>query len=89
MASKGKTVLKYTKKNMICIKGENSPESLGTSFLKIHWLEPKLFQFKNWFQLRSSFPVGSSQEWKILVGINFWIGITLVLINVFLKMKYQ
>ena len=35
IAPKGQTVLKYTK-NMIYIKGENPPESIGTSFLKIH-----------------------------------------------------
>ena len=57
---------------MIYIKEENPPESIGFSFLKIHWLEPNLYQFKNWFQLKSSFPDWNPQEGKILVGTVFF-----------------
>ena len=31
---------------MIYIKGGNPCESIGTSFLKVPWLEPKIFQLK-------------------------------------------
>ena len=73
---------------MIYIKEENPSESIGTPSLKVPWLEPKIFQIKKMFELRFSLPVGSDQEWEILVGTNFWMGITLVLINISLKMKY-
>ena len=60
-------MLKYTK-NMIYIKGENPLESIGTSFLKIHWLEPKLLQFKNWCQVNTNIKRESPYE---SIGISF------------------
>ena len=38
-------MLKFTK-YMIYIKGENPSESIDTSFLKVPWLDPKIFQIK-------------------------------------------
>ena len=87
LAPKGQTLLKYTK--IWSILKEKNPESIGTSFLKVHWLEPKLFQFKNLLQLKSSNPDWNLQEGKILVGTIFLFKISLVLIKVSLKMKYQ
>ena len=63
-------MLKYTK-NYNKYKGGTPPESVGTSFLKIHLLEPKLFQFKNWFQLKSPISDWNLQEGKIFVGTVF------------------
>ena len=33
--------------NIDHIKGEDPPESIGVSFLKISWLDPEILQFKN------------------------------------------
>ena len=57
-APKGKTCHKDAK-NMQHIKGENPPESIAASFLKISWLEPEIFQVKEWFQVKVSIPVAS------------------------------
>ena len=57
-APKGQTGHKDTK-NMNHIKEQNLPESIGASFLKISWLEPEIFQVKEWFQVKVSIPVAS------------------------------
>ena len=53
LAHIGLSVQKYAT-NMDHVKGEDPPESIGASFLKISWLEPEILQFKKWFQVKSS-----------------------------------